>query len=265
MYATSNGGVLEFTATPEWHLLTLGIMALVAWGWWWMPVWLSVGTLAAVLMPPVTHAILSARRASFAVPAGEPPITGWKCFRLRAVVALLYLAQPIARLRGRLLHGLTPWRWSTELDALALPVRRTWSRWSEEWQPAERWLDEIEWWSWEGGAVLHRGDEFRRFDLEVRGGLLGRVRLLLALEEHGAGRQVVRARLWPVWSGAASRVAVLMALLLAAGHWYHAPSSAMVALWAVAGFLVIRGVQEAALAMGTMTRALKRLGFARGR
>jgi hypothetical protein len=35
------------------------------------------------------------------------------------------------------------------------------------------------------------------WDLEVRGGLLGGARVLLTVEEHGAGRQYLRARIHP--------------------------------------------------------------------
>ncbi|MDH3602477.1 MAG: hypothetical protein OEU26_22915, partial [Candidatus Tectomicrobia bacterium] len=35
------------------------------------------------------------------------------------------------------------------------------------------------------------------WDLEVAGGLLGGARALLAIEEHGAGRQLLRLKSWP--------------------------------------------------------------------
>jgi hypothetical protein len=46
-------------------------------------------------------------------------------------------------------------------------------------------------------AVVRRGGPFDRWDFEVRGGLFGSTRVRLALEEHGFGRQLVRARVWP--------------------------------------------------------------------
>ena len=47
------------------------------------------------------------------------------------------------------------------------------------------------------GVYVRRGGDYDRWDLEVRAGLLGFVRLLMAVEDHGAGNQFVRVRLWP--------------------------------------------------------------------
>jgi hypothetical protein len=55
-----------------------------------------------------------------------------------------------------------------------------------------------------GAAIRPRG-VWDRWDVEVRGGLLGVVRPWLAVEEHGGDRQVVRIRSWPhVGRGAAA-------------------------------------------------------------
>jgi hypothetical protein len=45
-------------------------------------------------------------------------------------------------------------------------------------------------------AIVACGDEFARWDIEVRGGMFGAARLLLAIEDHGAGAQYVRTRVW---------------------------------------------------------------------
>ncbi len=50
---------------------------------------------------------------------------------------------------------------------------------------------------WATGAVVLRGSEYDRWDLEVRSGFLGAARLRMAVEEHGAGRQLWRLRVWP--------------------------------------------------------------------
>jgi len=49
----------------------------------------------------------------------------------------------------------------------------------------------------DGGQVVRGGGPYDRYDLEVRAGALGRARVRLAVEEHGQGRQLVRARVWP--------------------------------------------------------------------
>jgi len=55
---------------------------------------------------PIAQAIGSARSARFI----EEPRSAAARWRLHGMVALLHLIQPLARLRGRLRHGLTVWR-----------------------------------------------------------------------------------------------------------------------------------------------------------
>src|SRR5439155_23487951 len=57
------------------------------------------------------------------------------------------------------------------------------------------------------GANALRGGDFDGWDLEVPGGIFGSCRVRMAVEEHGAGRQLVRYRSWP-------RTAPLIPLLL---------------------------------------------------
>jgi O-antigen biosynthesis protein len=47
-----------------------------------------------------------------------------------------------------------------------------------------------------GGRVV-RGGPYDRWDLELMGGIAGAARLLVVVEEHGRGRQLVRCRVWP--------------------------------------------------------------------
>jgi hypothetical protein len=57
--------------------------------------------------------------------------------KMRAVTAFLYLLQPLARLRGRLQLGLTPWR-QYRTPGLALPRPQVFSIWTEHWQAPEK-------------------------------------------------------------------------------------------------------------------------------
>jgi hypothetical protein len=45
-------------------------------------------------------------------------------------------------------------------------------------------------------VVFHGGD-FDTWDLELRGGLFGGVRIQLVVEEHGGGKQFLKFRAWP--------------------------------------------------------------------
>jgi len=63
------------------------------------------------------------------------------------------------------------------------------------------------------GAVVQRGGDFDRWDLEVRGGLFGCARMLMGIEEHGGGKQLVRFRTWPKFWGLAIVIDIVFALL----------------------------------------------------
>jgi hypothetical protein len=70
--------------------------------------------------------------------------------------------------------------------------------------------------------VVLRGGDFDRWDLELRGGLLGCVRILMAVEEHGGGKQLVRFRAWPKCSSGGVLVTLLFASLGALAALSHA-------------------------------------------
>src|SRR5207244_13385466 len=86
-----------------------------------------------------------------------------------------------------------------------------------------------------GASIVRRGGDFDRWDLEVRGAVLGSARMLMGVEEHGQGRQMVRVRLWPRAAGAGLGAVVILAGLAAAALLDGAgTASAMLALAAVA-------------------------------
>jgi hypothetical protein len=180
--------------TPEWWLLVGGLTLVSALGLVWSPLLYALPLLALAIAVPVVQAWLSAGNAQF-----PDASSGFERFMLRLLTAGMHLAQPVARLKGRLMHGLTPWR-RRGVSGFAWPLPRTLSIWSETWKSPEGWLGEIEQRLIESEAVVRRGGNFDRWDLEVRGGLFGSARLLHATEEHGGGKQLVRFRIWPCWS-----------------------------------------------------------------
>src|SRR5882672_4207463 len=110
------------------------------------------------------------------------------------------------------------------------------------------------------GTAGSRGGDYDRWDLEVRGGLLGAVRLLATTEEHGAGRQLVRFRLWPKCSMKGLGLTLLLVALATGAACDQAWSSATI-LVLVAVLPVCRMVQECAGAMATAQHALKQAGI----
>jgi hypothetical protein len=169
---------------------------------------------------------------------------------------LLYLLQPLARLQGRARHGLTPWRrraWA----GLALPIARTRTLWSERWRSAGERLREIEAALRADGAGMARGGHFDEWDLEARGGILGSARLRMLTEEHGAGRQFVRFRIYPRWSRLGLAITSLLGLLAGAAALAAAWSAAVI-LGAGAAALIVRGLQECAGATAELLFVLER-------
>jgi hypothetical protein len=105
--------------------------------------------------------------------------------------------------------------------------------------------------------VVRSGGDWDRWDLQVRGGLLGVARLRIGIEEHGAGRQLVRVRSWPY----APRAGVLFGLLgstLAIIGWIDDKETAATLLGIVSATIVLRLLYECGAACATIAHALRR-------
>ena len=192
LYRPSPGTLASLPLMPEWYLLIALLAGVSGLGFLWSPLLVAIPLLVVAVVAVVVQAMKSAARATFP----SPPRTLRGRLELRGLTAVLYLMQSLARLWGRLAHGLSPWRLRAR-PALKHPLPRTFVLWSEGWRaPADR-LGEIESALRRGGPVVQRGGDFDRWDLEARAGLMGSVRTRLAVEEHGGGRQLIRLRLWP--------------------------------------------------------------------
>jgi hypothetical protein len=163
-----------------------------------------------------------------------------------ALTTLLHAAQPLARLRGRA----RPPSWRNLTAHAVFPRPRTIRIWSEEWRSAEDRLADVERALRTDGVPVFASCAFERWDLHVRGGLLGSARLRLGLEEYGGGRQLVRFRISPtVPPVAVASVAVLMVAAASAeltGAW---GASALLSITALA--LAAWLVRGCALAVGS--------------
>jgi hypothetical protein len=84
------------------------------------------------------------------------------------------------------------------------------------------------------GAYVRRGGDYDRWDLEVRAGMLGFARLLMAVEDHGAGNQFVRVRLSPRYS--------LLELLPLAVFTVLTAAAALDGAWAAAAILGLSSI-----------------------
>ncbi len=244
---------------PEWNLLLAGLGLLSVLGLAWHPLLLAFPLFLLALGVFVGQAARSAAQASFTSPCA----TRGDWFKLWSVTTLLHLLQPLARLRGRLHLGLTPWR-KRGLCGFKLPWSHTVSLWSEHWHSAEERLESLEKMLREMGACVFRGGDFEAWDLEVRGGLLGAARLRLVVEEHGANKQYARFRCWPHTSLPGwGVIALLTGLALAAAFSGSSEVRIATVVPGVMAFLFgWRKLYEAGTALATIQFVLRRLELA---
>jgi O-antigen biosynthesis protein len=197
-----NGIVRDAVLAPDWLLVLASLAAVTALGLLYTPL-LYAG--AAALVVAVAGTFAAAISAALNAELGRKG----RQWRLRALIAALHLLQPPARLAGRLLHGLSPWR-RHAAAGIAIPRERLLTTWHETWAPAIDRVEAIEDTARRIGARIVRGGPYARFDLEVSAGAFGSARLLVAIEEHGRGRQLVRCRIWPRISAAAWRTTITL-------------------------------------------------------
>ena len=251
VYSTSPGTLDSILMLPEWYLVIALFAVISACAYLYPPLRLARIPLALAFVPPLLHAIISGARAFFRI----VPRSRWSRFKRATVTAGLHFLQPAARLWGRLCYGLTPWR-RRGSGSLVAPWPGTINLWSEaHWLSAEQRLTAFETALRAGGAAVVRGGEYDRWDLEVRGGLLGTARLLLVIEEHGAGRQYVRMRLWPM-----AKPMIFVVACLFAGLAMRAALDLEWNAWALlnlpAIFLVARTLYECAAAMAALRQVI---------
>ena len=188
IYQPAAGGIGQLFQVPEWYMVSATTGALFLMGTLWAPLTFFSIPFFLSLLPLLAQAVWGAAHASFSRKNRR-----WQLYTLTAV---LHFMQPIARLCGRLRHGLTPWR-GRGVPEMKFPRYRLVSIWSESWLPTEGWLTMLESFLKHQGAIVYSGSDFETWDLEVRGGLLGGVRTQLAVEEHGQGKQLLKFRIWP--------------------------------------------------------------------
>ena len=105
--------------------------------------------------------------------------------------------------------------------------------------------------------MLH-GGEHDRWDLEVRGGILGAARLLIGVEDHPGGKQLIRLRWWPEVPGRGPFLTLgLAALTVTAAHVHAWLASLLLGFGTLVPALNI--VEQCMAAMAAMGVAVERL------
>ena len=235
---------------PEWYLLTVLLGALSLASVEWGSLRFAVPLFATAVLIPfgfAAHAV----RGLFGAADRRPKRVR---LALRALTGALHVVQPFARLVGRLSNGLPTWGRTTR-PALVVPRPRACNLWSESWRDPSVWLSIVEENVRSTYSAVRRGGDFDRWDIEARIGVFTAVRALLGVEEHGAGRQLIRIRLWP----RATRFARLAASMLAVAL----TASAGARAWVFCGVVLLVGLfcllsacNESRLALGELADGL---------
>jgi O-antigen biosynthesis protein len=194
---------------PEGLLLVALLGEISALGLLWRPLLVAAPVFFAAIAWIIAAAIASGWRAHHQ----QPGRSRGETLKRRAVTALLFLLQPLARLAGRLRNGLSPWRRRTPASP-TLPWPRTVEVWSERWCEPSAWIERLQDGLAAAGGFVRSGGPFDRWDLDLRASALGGVKIRTAVEEHGDGKQLLRARIWPRTT-APGRILFFVLVLLA--------------------------------------------------
>jgi hypothetical protein len=193
LYQPAGGFLSALPLMPEWYLFS-GILAIVAnLGVFWPPLLWLWPLFALTVLIVFTQAALSAESN---VSHQVKQKNSVKYFFL---ITLLHVIQPVARLYGRIKHGLTPWRANSTasgLPHLFILRHKIFTYWSQEWRSAEDWLMDIEKNLITLKVRTKRGGDFDRWDLEARNSLFSVCEALITIEEHGGGKQMLKLKAW---------------------------------------------------------------------
>jgi glycosyltransferase involved in cell wall biosynthesis len=257
VHSPAANSVLSLLAMPEWYLVIAVLALLSAGGLLWKPSLLALPLLALAVAARLAEAGITAARATVMWRTrGRDRFARW------LVTTFLHLFQPLARLYGRIRHGLTPWRCLAPARS-RLPRRWSMAIWSECWHEPVAWVQQVRDAVRSNGARVNDGGPYDRWDLEIAGGALARARLLIAVEDQGASTQYVRYGIWPKCSGVGLAIIAFLAALAGAAATGAAWTAA--AVFAGAVILVIaRAVQEAGRALTLFDNAVAGIKKAAG-
>lgn len=196
IYEPANGLWSSIPLMPEWYALIAILACLGCFGLIWDPLLWAWPFCIACFFIVLVQATESAKKYTGAC-------TRKLCVKYRLLVICLHLIQPLARLYGRVSYGLTPWktRYCSDVGKYLLKFRpHVFNYWSAAWRLPENWLSDIEKELLGIKLRVSRGGDFDKYDLQVYNGMLTKVKLVLAIEEHGGGNQYLRLKCWLAFS-----------------------------------------------------------------
>ena len=193
IYLSDVGRFGSLFAMPEWHLLVAGLVMLSIVGIVWQPLRIVAPLLVLTVCLSLAHASLNAQAAFTGGNSGIfSNIPRWM------LTTFLHLLQPIARLSGRIAAGLHPWR-RRQRRGSKLPFPGNYSELCADWHEAQNLLQQFEDALKTEVSFVVVCDSFASWDLEVRGGMFGGKQIVMAIEDIGLDRQLIRVRWWPVF------------------------------------------------------------------
>ena len=255
VYQPAGGFFNNIPLMPEWYLLS-GLLALIGlFGIFWSPLlWMWPLFFISILLV-VLQAAISASKNSSLRDAQK------KNYKYHLLIIGLHLMQPVARLMGRFKHGLTPWRKRrVQANEIFMFVfgKHVFTYWSEKWKSAEDWLTGIEHNLIAAKTRVKRGGDFDEWDIMVRNGLFVSGRGLLAIEEHGAGKQQLRFRCKTDCSILGYILTISLSLLAVAAAWNGEILVASI-LWGMFSITVYRYLIETAGCLNNLYLAFSSL------
>jgi GT2 family glycosyltransferase len=234
IYDPPAGRLGNLLLAPEVLLVLAALGGVAALGIVWPPLLLAIPLFLAGLLAILGRAVASGWQAHPAAPSRS----AFGTFQRRELTATLFLLQPVARLAGRLRNGLSPWRRRLPPGA-SLPRPRTVEVWSERWREPQAFVQLLQDSLASRGGYVRSGGPFDRWDLELRAGPLGGVKIRTAVEEHGSGKQLLRVRIWP---RASARGVAVAAALVALSAYAAAGGNSEIAIAIGAGLLLLVGL-----------------------
>ncbi|WP_281166856.1 glycosyltransferase [Segetibacter koreensis] len=211
VYEPAEGFSKSIPLMPEWYLFSIFFGFMACLGFLWKPLLLVWPVFIVSITVIIIQAIISASKNSSLTKVQH---TSWK---YRPLIILLHIIQPLARLKGRITHGLTPWRMRAangNMSNLTFFRPRLLTHWSEgNWKGSETWLEEIEQNLIALQARVKRGGDFDRWDIQTRNGFFSTAKGVLTIEEHGAQKQYLKFRYWVNYSKTGISLIILSALI----------------------------------------------------
>jgi GT2 family glycosyltransferase len=241
----------ELALLPEWYLLICFFATLSLIGLIWEPLLIAIPLLVLAGGFSIAQAAISSSSTA-ALTAGRGTRAYLKVF---GISMILHLAQPVARLCGRIKFGLHPWRHRGAPPQVMFRAK-TVSIWSEAWRTPEEWLSHLQSKLRSEGTVCVAGGGYDDWDLEIQGGMLAAVRTRIAVEEHGAGLQMLRFRIWPRCSPTGFFASVLIAMISGTAA-YDRSWVAAALLFSISVVMGGRILYECAHAMHKLTATLE--------